>query len=116
MSRRCGIAVAGIAWILAVVLTGCGENGDEDELGVIPATTPAATTPATPVEKECKDVLHGTPPENTKTVPSLETYAEALRHLDIAAVKLDMEKLLRDSNDCWPADGGSYGALMIRLA
>jgi len=95
---------------------GCGEDGTEDELGVIPGTTPAATTPASPVDKECDDILHGTPEENTRIVPSPEKYAEGLKNLDIAQVKLDMEKLLRESNDCWPADGGSYGALMIRLA
>ncbi len=43
-------------------------------------------------------------------------YAEAFKTLDLAAVKKDLEALMTDSQDWWPADYGHYGGLMIRMA
>ncbi|QLF68329.1 catalase/peroxidase HPI [Peteryoungia desertarenae] len=43
-------------------------------------------------------------------------YREAVKQLDVAALKADMKALLRDSQEWWPADWGHYGGLMIRLA
>ena len=43
-------------------------------------------------------------------------YAEAFKQLDLAAVKKDIEAVLTDSKDWWPADYGHYGPFMIRMA
>jgi len=43
-------------------------------------------------------------------------YAEAFAALDLKQVKADIETVLTDSQDWWPADWGHYGPLMIRMA
>ncbi|MBR0554908.1 catalase/peroxidase HPI [Ciceribacter sp. L1K23] len=60
------------------------------------------------------DILHQ---HDTKTNPLTGfNYREAVKTLDVAALKADMRALLKDSQDWWPADWGHYGGLMIRLA
>jgi len=43
-------------------------------------------------------------------------YAEAFESLDLEAVKADLEELMTDSKEWWPADYGHYGPLFIRMA
>src|SRR3954466_4625861 len=43
-------------------------------------------------------------------------YAKEFLSLDLAAVKKDIEAVLTDSQDWWPADFGHYGGLFIRMA
>ena len=43
-------------------------------------------------------------------------YAAAFERLDLDEVKADIEAVLTDSQDWWPADYGHYGPLMIRMA
>ncbi len=43
-------------------------------------------------------------------------YAEAFNALDFDAVKADVDAVLTDSQDWWPADWGNYGPLFIRMS
>ncbi len=43
-------------------------------------------------------------------------YAEEFKNLDFAALKKDLQALMTDSQDWWPADFGHYGPLFIRMA
>ncbi|WP_097304386.1 catalase/peroxidase HPI [Pseudomonas chlororaphis] len=43
-------------------------------------------------------------------------YAEAFKSLDFQALKQDLNALMTDSQDWWPADFGHYGPLFIRMA
>ncbi|MFM5656647.1 catalase/peroxidase HPI [Aeromonas veronii] len=61
------------------------------------------------------DILHQ---HDTKTNPLGVgfNYRQALKGLDMAALKQDVTALMTDSQDWWPADWGHYGGLMIRMA
>lgn len=43
-------------------------------------------------------------------------YAEEFNKIDFPALKNDIQKMLTTSQDWWPADYGTYGPLMIRMA
>ncbi len=47
--------------------------------------------------------------------PSFD-YAKEFKSLDLAAVKKDINALMLNSQDWWPADYGHYGPLFIRMA
>ncbi|MGA3280190.1 MAG: catalase/peroxidase HPI [Smithella sp.] len=61
------------------------------------------------------DILHQ---HSSKSNPMGEdfNYAEEFKSLDLAAVKKDIQALMTDSQDWWPADFGHYGPLFIRMA
>ena len=61
------------------------------------------------------DILHQ---HDTKTDPLGPTfsYREALKQLDVQALKRDVKAFMTDSQSWWPADWGHYGGLMIRMA
>ncbi len=43
-------------------------------------------------------------------------YAQEFKKLDLAALKQDIDKVLTNSQDWWPADYGNYGPFFIRMA
>ncbi len=61
------------------------------------------------------DILHQ---HDRKTDPldADYSYREALKSLDVEALKSDLRALMTDSQPWWPADWGHYGGLMIRMA
>jgi catalase-peroxidase len=61
------------------------------------------------------DILHQHDAKTNPMDPDFD-YREAVKTLDLAALKRDLEALMTDSQDWWPADWGHYGGLMIRMA
>jgi len=61
------------------------------------------------------DILHQHDNKVDPMDPDFD-YREAVKSLDVAAVKADLTKLMTESQDWWPADWGHYGGLMIRMA
>ncbi len=61
------------------------------------------------------DILHQ---HDSKTNPlgTEFNYREAVKKLDVEALKKDLKALMTDSQAWWPADWGHYGGLMIRMA
>ncbi|MBD3220876.1 catalase/peroxidase HPI [bacterium] len=60
-------------------------------------------------------MLHQNPPASDPNGEEFD-YAEEFKSLDLQAVKNDLNALMTDSKDWWPADYGHYGPLMIRMA
>jgi catalase-peroxidase len=61
------------------------------------------------------DILHQHDRKTNPLGPDFN-YRQALKKLDVAALKADVKALLTDSQPWWPADYGHYGGLMIRMA
>src|SRR5580700_8232318 len=61
------------------------------------------------------DILHQ---QSSKSDPMGEefNYAAEFKSLDLNAVVMDLQALMTDSQQWWPADFGHYGGLFIRLA
>ena len=61
------------------------------------------------------DILHQ---HDTKTNPLGQDfdYGEALKTLDVEALKNDLRQLMNDSQAWWPADWGSYVGMFARVA
>jgi catalase-peroxidase len=60
-------------------------------------------------------VLHQHTPESNPLGEDFN-YALEFKKLDLDAIKKDINVLMRDSQDWWPADYGHYGPLFIRMA
>lgn len=53
---------------------------------------------------------------DTKSNPMGDfNYHEAVKKLDLKALKIDIKKAMKDSKEWWPADYGNYGPLFIRM-
>lgn len=57
-------------------------------------------------------------PEHPKADPMGHDYdyAEAFKDLDVAALTADVDALMTDSQDWWPADYGHYGPFFVRMS
>ena len=54
-------------------------------------------------------------PEGSDPMGKDFDYAEAVKTLDVDALKQDIEEVMTTSQDWWPADYGHYGPLFIRM-
>jgi catalase-peroxidase len=61
------------------------------------------------------DILHQHDRKPNPLDPDFN-YRDAVKNLDVEALKQDLRALMTDSQDWWPADWGHYGGLMIRMA
>ena len=61
------------------------------------------------------DILHQHDSKSDPLGPDFN-YREALKQLDVDALKRDLTALMTDSQPWWPADWGHYGGLMVRMA
>lgn len=94
-------------------------SSNENTAGKCPFSHGAQTTSGGSVTKFWPnslnlDILHQ---HDTKTNPLGDfNYREALKDLDVEALKADLRKLMTDSQDWWPADWGSYVGMFARVA
>jgi catalase-peroxidase len=61
------------------------------------------------------DILHQHD-QKTNPLGADFDYREALKKLDVAALKKDLHALMTESQPWWPADWGHYGGLFVRMA
>ena len=54
--------------------------------------------------------------EKSNPMDEKYNYSSEFKKLDIKAVKSDLEKLMKSSQDWWPADYGHYGPFFVRMA
>ena len=60
-------------------------------------------------------ILHQNAPASNPMAKGFR-YADALKTLDVVALKRDLAALATTSQDWWPADYGNYGPLFVRMA
>ncbi len=61
------------------------------------------------------NVLHANPPKGDPQGAEFD-YAAAFATLDLGEVRRDVEQVMTNSQDWWPADYGHYGPLFVRMA
>ncbi|AGH98915.1 catalase/peroxidase HPI [Micavibrio aeruginosavorus] len=61
------------------------------------------------------DILHQHDVKTNPLGPDFN-YREELKKLDVVALKADLRALMKDSQEWWPADWGSYVGMMARVA
>ena len=95
-------------------------DGDTPARGKCPVMHGGATALGTSVTKWWPNALNLDilDQHDAKTDPMGQDfdYREALKTLDVDALKTDLHALMTDSQSWWPADWGHYGGFMIRMA
>ena len=99
--------------------TGVTAHGSESENPALDAPEPHAHRPRSnkdwwPNQLDLS-VLHAHAPASNPLGEDFD-YAEAIKGLDVDALKQDIVEVLTTSQDWWPADFGHYGGLMVRLS
>ncbi len=61
------------------------------------------------------DILHQHDSKTKPFAPAFD-YREELKKLDVEALKDDLRQLMKDSQEWWPADWGSYVGMFARVA
>src|SRR5262245_34976820 len=93
-------------------------SASESENPVIPSPTPKRTRPRTNKDWWPNQVdlslLHQHSPRSNPMGESFN-YAEEFKTLDLESLRRDLIKVMRTSQDWWPADYGHYGPLFIRM-
>ena len=104
----------------AIMSTATNGHSPHESVAACPVAHGAHTTTATSTTDWWPgtlnlDILHQ---HDRKSNPMGDAYSyrEAVKHLDVAALKHDLAALMTDSQPWWPADWGHYGGLMIRMA
>ena len=95
-------------------------HGAQASSGACPVAHGALTTTATSTTDWWPgtlnlDILHQHDRKSDPTGADYR-YRDAVRHLDVDALKHDLGALMTNSQPWWPADWGHYGGLMIRMA
>lgn len=112
-------------WLLVslILITGCQTNNKEntDEDGYSGATVKSQSNLAATGNSDWwpnRLNLAMLRQNSTLSNPMDEdfNYVQAFKSLDYDALKADIEAVLTDSQDWWPADFGNYGGLFIRMA
>ena len=96
------------------------EHDVSESAGKCPFTGARTTTEGPSTDKWWPNqlnlrILHQNNPNADPMGPDFD-YAEAFGQLDLDAVSRDLDALMTDSQDWWPADWGHYGPLFIRMA
>lgn len=110
--RKSVIAVSVVA---AAVLLAASERSRANEKAPMNATEDTSSNKFWWPERLDLAPLRQQSPESSP-MDSNYDYVKEFQKLDIAAVKKDIEAVMKTSQDWWPADWGHYGPFFIRMA
>ena len=121
----CPRTLASLMWLPVGLLTACAAK--EAQVAPATASSPAEAHAAVTVKDGAPKPNRFWWPEQVDLSPLRDhqdkgpyghdfDYAAAFETLDYDALKKDIESVLTDSQDWWPADYGNYGPFFIRLA
>lgn len=114
------LTVLSYALGICVFLSSCEDkNKQSDAYSGATQTSRSNTTIASNTQWWPNQLNLGLLRQNSELSDPMEkdfNYIETFNNLDYAALKADINKILTDSQDWWPADYGNYGPFFIRMA